>query len=32
MGEMDVVERIASACNYQLKSAPLIEEIAKVVY
>ena len=29
--EMDVWERVASACNYQLKSAPLIEEIAKVV-
>ena len=31
-GEMDVWERVASACNYQLKSAPLIEEIEKVVY
>ena len=30
-GEMDVWERVPSACNYQLKSASLIEEIAKVV-
>ena len=28
---MDIGERVPSACNYQLKSAPLIEEIAKVV-
>ena len=29
---MDVWERVPSACNYQLKSAPLIEEIAKVLH
>ena len=29
---MGVWERVPSACNYQLKSAPLIEEIEKVVY